>query len=88
MGTVHHSAMWGVWHVLSMVGTGAVVLYVSFSVLAQISPDEAAQISAATAALAVVLGLRALRLDYEIRSRSGDPDLRLARNRRRERRGF
>ena len=80
--------MWGVWHVLSMVGTGVVVLYVSFSVLAQIAPAEAAQISAATAGLALLLALRALRLDYEIRSRSGDPDLRLARNRRRERRGF
>ena len=80
--------MWGVGHVLSMVGTGAVVLYVGFSALAEVSPAEAAQLSAGIAALAVVLALRALRLDYEIRSRSGDPGLRLARNRRRERRGF
>ena len=80
--------MWGVWHVLSMVATGAVVLFVGFSALAQVSPAEAAGISAGVGVLAVVLALRALRLDYEIRSRSGDPDLRLARNRRRERRGF
>jgi hypothetical protein len=76
------------WHVLSMVGTGAVVLFVSFSVLAEVSPDDALRLSAGMAALGVVLALRALRLDYEIRSRGGDPELRLARNRRRERRGF
>ena len=80
--------MWGLWHVLSMVATGAVVLYVSFSVLAQISPAEAAGISGAAAGLSLLLLLRALRLDYEIRSRGGDPDLRDARNRQRERRGF
>jgi hypothetical protein len=80
--------MWGFWHVMSMVGTGAVVLFVGFSALAETSPAEAAGMTAAVVALAVVLTLRALRLDYEIRSRAGDPQLRLARNRRREKRGF
>ena len=70
--------MWGLWHALSMVGTGAVVLFVSFTLLAEISPLEAARLSGGMAALGVVLALRALRLDYEIRSRGGDPGLRLA----------
>jgi hypothetical protein len=88
VGTFCPDAVWGMWHLLSMVGTGAVVLYVCFSALAQVSPAEAAGISAAMTLLGLMLAARALRLDYEIRSRSGDPDLRLARNRRRERRGF
>ncbi len=80
--------MWGLGHVLSMFGTGAVILYAGFSALAEISPAEAAGATIAVCSLASVLALRALRLDYEIRSRSGDPMLRLARNRQRERRGF
>jgi hypothetical protein len=80
--------MWALWHVLSMLGTGAVVLFAGFSALAEVSPAEAAAASAGAAALAAVVGLRALRLDHEIHSRAGDPDLRIARNRQRERRGF
>jgi hypothetical protein len=80
--------MWGLWHVMSMVGTGAVALYVSFSVLAEVSPAEAAGTTAIAAGAGMYLALRALRLDYEIRSRAGDPGLRHARNRQRERRGF
>ncbi len=73
---------------LSLLAMGAVVLYGAFTVLAGIAPAEAAVASAIAAALAALLLLRYVRLDYELRSQGGDPDLRSARNRQRERRGF
>ena len=75
-------------HVIAQVATGAVVLFVSFSLLAGISPTEVAAPASAVLATAALLLLRALRLDYEVRTRSGDPLLREGRNRQRERRGF
>jgi hypothetical protein len=75
-------------YVLSLFATGAVVLYVVFTTLAGISPADAAVASAVIAALAALLVVRAVRLDYELRSRGGDPQLRGAYNRQRERRGF
>jgi hypothetical protein len=75
-------------HVIAQVATGAVVLFVSFSLLAGISPTEVAAAASAVAAVAALLLLRALRIDYELRTRGGDPMLRADRNRQRERRGF
>ena len=80
--------MRGVTTLVSQLATGAVVLYVMFTVVAGVSPAEAAVASAACAAVAALLILRSARLDYELRSQGGDPQLRLSRNRQRERRGF
>jgi divalent metal cation (Fe/Co/Zn/Cd) transporter len=74
--------------VLSLFAMGAVVLYAAFTLLAGVSPADAAAATGVTAVLAMLLLVRYLRLDYELRSRSGDPILRLRRNRQRERRGF
>jgi hypothetical protein len=74
--------------ILSMFGTGAVVLYVAFSAIAGVSPAEAAAASSAVAAIAALCFLRAVRLEYDLRSQGGDPDIRTAYNRQRERRGF
>ena len=72
----------------SGVATGAVVLYVVFTVVASVSPAEVAGASAAVAALAALLLMRSIRLEYELRSQGGDPQLRSSFNRQRERRGF
>jgi divalent metal cation (Fe/Co/Zn/Cd) transporter len=74
--------------VLSLFAMGAVVLYAAFTLIAGVSPADAAAATAVTAVLATLLLVRYLRLDYELRSQAGDPILRLRRNRQRERRGF
>ena len=71
-----------------LLAMGAVVLYVSFTLLAGIAPAEAAAWSAGAGVLAALLFIRYVRLDYELRNQAGDPDLRSVRNRQRERRGF
>jgi hypothetical protein len=75
-------------YVISLFATGAVVLFVSFTVLAGIRPADAAVGSTVIAIVAALLAVRYLRLDYELRSQGGDPQLREAYNRQRERRGF
>ncbi len=74
--------------VLSLFAMGAVVLYTSFTLIAGVSPADAATATGVTAVLAALLFMRYVRLDYELRSQAGDPLLRLRRNRQRERRGF
>ena len=71
-----------------LLAMGAVVLYASFTLLAGIAPAEAAAWSAGAGVLTALLVVRYVRLDYELRNEAGDPDLRTARNRQRERRGF
>jgi hypothetical protein len=73
---------------VSLLAMGAVVLYAVFSLVAGIAPAEAASASVVIAVIAGLLAVRYLRLDYELRSQSGDPQLRSLRNRQRERRGF
>ncbi|MGI8622437.1 MAG: hypothetical protein ACR2NB_02885 [Solirubrobacteraceae bacterium] len=80
--------MSGLTTVLSLLATGAVVLFVVFTLVAGVSPADAALTSGVVAILAGLLLLRSARLDYELRSQGGDPELRSARNRQRERRGF
>ncbi len=80
--------MRAVTYVASMLATGAVVLYVIFTTVAGISPGDAAAASVVIAVLAALLAVRAVRLDYELHSQGGDPQLRSAYNRQRERRGF
>lgn len=72
---------------MSMLATGAFVLFASFSLLAGISPTEVAATASVAITLGVLAGLRALRLSYDVRT-GGAPELRDARNRNRERRGF
>ena len=67
---------------------GTVVLYAFFVVLATIPPRQVAAVSVVVAALAVVLTLRNLRVAAQLAARGGNPQLRRARNRTRERRGF
>ena len=67
---------------------GAVVLYVFFSLLASIPPKEAVWASAVAAVLAVLVWIHNLRVGYELADPGGDPQLRRALNRQRERRGF
>ena len=74
--------------ILSLLAMGVVVLYTAFTLLAGISPADAAAASVVAGAAAVLLLVRYLRLDYELRSQGGDPLLRSRRNRQRERRGF
>ncbi len=67
---------------------GAVVVYVFFVTLAEISPGEVGGVSAAVALMALVFTARNLRLASELADPGGDPQLRRANNRMRERRGF
>ena len=80
--------MRGTVYVLTLLATGVVVLYAAFTLIAGISPADAAAATAVVAALAVLLFLRSLRLEYELKSQGGDPQIRGAYNRQRERRGF
>lgn len=69
-----------------LLAMGAVVLYAAFTLLAGVAP--AVVVTGIVAVLALLLFVRSLRLDYELRSRAGDPQLRSERNAQRERRGF
>jgi steroid 5-alpha reductase family enzyme len=66
----------------------AIVLYVFFVTLATISPVEVAGLTVAMAVLAVLVTIRSLRLASELADRGGDPRIRRALNKQRERRGF
>ncbi len=67
---------------------GTVVLYGFFVVVATIPPRQVAALTAVVAALAVAFTVRNVRLAAELADRGGDPHLRRALNRIRERRGF
>ncbi len=67
---------------------GLVVLDVFFSVLAGISPVEVAWVTGVVAVICVLWLVRSVRIEFELRSRGGDPQLRASHNRARERRGF
>jgi hypothetical protein len=67
---------------------GSVVLYGFFVLLATISPGQIAAVTAVVAGLAAIFTLRNLRVAARLAAHDGDPQLRRARNRTRERRGF
>jgi hypothetical protein len=67
---------------------GTVVLYGFFVVLATVPPGQVAAVTVVVAALAAIFTLRNLRVAAQLADRGGDPQLRRARNRTRERRGF
>jgi hypothetical protein len=67
---------------------GTVVLYGFFILLATIPPGQVAAVTTVVAGLAAVFTVRNVRLAAELADRGGDPHLRRALNRIRERRGF
>jgi hypothetical protein len=67
---------------------GAIVLYAFFLGLATVSPVRVAGVTAVIALLAATLTLRGIRLARELADPGGDPRVRRALNRQRERRGF
>jgi hypothetical protein len=67
---------------------GAIVMYVFFVAVASVSPSQVAGTTTVVAALSVLFGIRSMRISSELAARGGDPALRRARNRARERRGF
>jgi len=71
-----------------VIALGAVVLYVFFITLATISPAKVGGVTAVAAALAATLTVRGIRLARELADPGGDPRVRRALNRQRERRGF
>jgi len=77
-----------VWFVVWGLAVGALALDVFFSAVAGISPLEIGGVTAAVAVIAVLWLVRSARLELELRSRGGDPQLRADYNRMRERRGF
>ena len=74
-------ALWGL-------AIGLVTLDVFFSVLAGISPREVAGVTVACGVISLLWLARSVRIEFELRSRAGDPQLRADHNRARERRGF
>jgi len=71
-----------------VVAIGTVVLYGFFVVVATISPGQMAAVTAVVGALAALFTLRNVRLAAQLADRGGDPQIRRAVNRMRERRGF
>jgi hypothetical protein len=67
---------------------GAIVVYVFFVAVASVSPAHVAGVTIVVAALAVLFTLRSIRVASELADRGGNPAIRRARNRARERRGF
>jgi hypothetical protein len=67
---------------------GAIVIYVFFVAVASISPKEVAGVTAIVATLTVLFAIRSVRIALDLSDRGGNPALRRARNRARERRGF
>ena len=67
---------------------GAVVLYGFFVVLATIPPAQVAGLTAAMGVVAMAVTVRNLRIASELADPGGNPHLRRARNKLRERRGF
>jgi hypothetical protein len=66
----------------------AVVLYVFFTTLATIAPGKVVLLTVVTAVVALAVVVRSVRVASELADPGGDPALRRALNRQRERRGF
>ena len=67
---------------------GVIVMYVFFVTLANVSPGQVAGVTIVIAGLAIMFTIRSIRVASELSDRGGNPALRRARNRARERRGF
>jgi len=73
---------------LWLVAIGAIVMYAFFVTVASVPPAQVAGLTIAIAALTVLFLIRSIRVASELADRGGNPALRRARNRARERRGF
>ena len=73
---------------LWLVAVWAVVLYVFFVTVASIPPAKVAALTVVTAVLAGLVVIRNARIASELADRGGDPRVRRALNKQRERRGF
>jgi hypothetical protein len=73
---------------LWLVVIGVIVMYAFFVVVASVSPTQIAAVTAVIATLSILFAIRSLRIASELADRGGNPALRRARNRARERRGF
>jgi hypothetical protein len=73
---------------LWIVVVGGLVLYAFFVVLATVPLDRVVGWTACAAALAGLFAIRSMRLNHELADPGGDPRVRRALNRQRERRGF
>ena len=67
---------------------GGVALYVFFVTVARIPPAQVAGVSIAAGALAALATIRTIRVASVLADPGGDPRVRRALNRQRERRGF
>jgi hypothetical protein len=67
---------------------GALVLYAYFVVLATVPLDLVMGWTACAVVLAGLFAVRSMRLNHELADPGGDPRVRRALNRQRERRGF
>jgi hypothetical protein len=71
-----------------LVAVWVVVLYVFFVVVATISPSNVAVLTVVMAVLAALFLIRSARIASELSDPGGDPRIRRALNKQRERRGF
>jgi hypothetical protein len=67
---------------------GVIVMYVFFVAVASISPSQVAGVTIVIVGLTLLFVIRSIRVASELADRGGNPALRRARNRARERRGF
>ena len=67
---------------------GLIVVYAFFVTVADVSPGQIAGVTIVIAGLAILFFIRSIRVASELADRGGNPALRRARNRARERRGF
>ena len=67
---------------------GVVVMYVFFVTVASVSPAQVIGVTIVIGGLTLLFLIRSLRVASELAERGGNPALRRARNRARERRGF
>jgi len=73
---------------LWLVVIGVIVMYAFFVAVATVSLAQIAGVTAVIVGLTILFLLRSLRVASELADRGGNPALRRARNRARERRGF
>jgi hypothetical protein len=64
------------------------VMYAFFVTVASVPPAQVARVTIAIVGLTVLFLIRSIRVASELADRGGNPALRRARNRARERRGF
>lgn len=73
---------------LWLLAVWAIVLYAFFVTVATIPPAKVAALTVVMTVLAALVLIRNLRIASELADRGGDPRVRRALNRQRERRGF